>query len=334
MSRWLYGLSALLVVIGIAVMVAQYVSHRAYVDSLIVRASVPGTVSLAIDEATTITLYNEVRSTVSGELWEAGKQAGLMARAWGPDGAEIEMVPAVTHPAYRLGLSRGVAVAQLDITQAGQYEIEGYYREDYEPEPAVFALSTAAIETEVGKGWLLTLFGLLLVLAGIFWAGIVCRQRVAKLVDYESRAVPTISSTRMYASLWRRIAGSLLDFVFLVIILMISSGVVAPLYRVFVDTSSIWTGTLIALAGFAAFLAYFVVLEAKFGWTLGKLVTGLRVVTTEGRLIGWERAIVRNLLRFVDMVPFCYLVGLFAVWTSEDNRRVGDRFSDTVVVER
>jgi len=321
-------------VIGIAVIAAQQIGHRAHVDGLIVRATMPGTEVIVVDEPTTITLYNEVRSSIAGERWKAGKQAGLMLRARGPDGSALIPVVASGHRGYRIGSRHGIAVAQFELAEPGRYEIEGYYREGYEPEPAIFALSTVPAEAEAKKGWALTLFGLLLVVAGVLWSGIVCWRRLSNLVEYESRAVPTISSTRLFASLWRRIVAAVLDILFLIIILMSSNAVVVPLYNVLVDTNSIGTGTLIALGGFAAFLAYFVVLEAKLGWTLGKLVAGVRVVTAEGRLIGWERSIVRNLLRFVDMLPFCYLVGLISVWTSADNRRVGDRLSDTLVVER
>lgn len=84
-----------------------------------------------------------------------------------------------------------------------------------------------------------------------------------------------------------------------------------------------------AFALFALGFAYFVVMEAALGATVGKLLVGVRVRTTEGGRIGWTASLARNLLRVVD-----YFVGLGAVliWTSPRRQRLGDRAAGTVVV--
>ena len=57
-------------------------------------------------------------------------------------------------------------------------------------------------------------------------------------------------------------------------------------------------------------LAYYVVLEACYGWTIGKRVFGLRVVMLEGGgSLSWKASIVRNLIRVVDVFGF-YLVAV------------------------
>ena len=79
-------------------------------------------------------------------------------------------------------------------------------------------------------------------------------------------------------------------------------------------------------------LGYYIVLEQRFGWTLGKRLVGLRVVKLDGGApLDWQAAIVRNVLRLVDGL-FFYLVGAIFIWTSRNRQRLGDRVAHTVVV--
>ena len=79
--------------------------------------------------------------------------------------------------------------------------------------------------------------------------------------------------------------------------------------------------------------AYFIVLEATQGATLGKMALGLRVVKTDGSPITWTDSLIRNILRIIDGL-FVYLVGAIFVWTSPLKQRLGDRAAHTVVVKR
>lgn len=83
-------------------------------------------------------------------------------------------------------------------------------------------------------------------------------------------------------------------------------------------------------------LVYFVVLEAFFGLTLGKVVAEVQVRTAAGQKIGMKASAIRNLLRFVDALPFLplYLVGSFIVILTSRNVRLGDIAAGTVVVRR
>lgn len=84
---------------------------------------------------------------------------------------------------------------------------------------------------------------------------------------------------------------------------------------------------------FLVFWAYPIVLEAAWhGQTPGKRVLGLRVVSGDGAPLGWLPAIVRNLLRTVDMLPFGYAAALVSCLCDRHGRRLGDRVADTVVV--
>jgi uncharacterized RDD family membrane protein YckC len=85
-----------------------------------------------------------------------------------------------------------------------------------------------------------------------------------------------------------------------------------------------------ALALFALGFAYFVVLEAMLGATVGKYLVGVRVRTTAGCRIGWRASLVRNLLRAVDVCFGC--IGALLIWTSPRRQRLGDRIAGTVVL--
>lgn len=87
------------------------------------------------------------------------------------------------------------------------------------------------------------------------------------------------------------------------------------------------------LALFLVFWAYPIVLEAAWnGQTPGKRALGLRVVAGDGAPVGWLPAVVRNLMRSVDMLPFGYATGLVACLCDPYGRRLGDLVADTQVV--
>jgi uncharacterized RDD family membrane protein YckC len=79
-------------------------------------------------------------------------------------------------------------------------------------------------------------------------------------------------------------------------------------------------------------LAYFVCFEAAAGATPGKRLLGLRVRAADGGPIGWQQALVRNLLRLVDGLPLFYLVGAVLIWSTPARQRLGDRVAGTAVV--
>jgi uncharacterized RDD family membrane protein YckC len=79
-------------------------------------------------------------------------------------------------------------------------------------------------------------------------------------------------------------------------------------------------------------VAYYAVLEGLFGATLGKLLADLRVTDLEGRRVGWQAAILRNLARLLDALPFLYLVGGILTLSSGQHQRLGDRLAGTLVI--
>jgi uncharacterized RDD family membrane protein YckC len=77
----------------------------------------------------------------------------------------------------------------------------------------------------------------------------------------------------------------------------------------------------------------FVILQGLTGWSIGKLVTGIRVVQEDGRPAGIVKALVRWLLWIVDAFPYVLpLVGFIVGLSTVGHRRVGDMVAKTFVV--
>jgi uncharacterized RDD family membrane protein YckC len=68
------------------------------------------------------------------------------------------------------------------------------------------------------------------------------------------------------------------------------------------------------------------------GQTIGKRLLRLRVVDEHGLRLQPSQIVVRNLLRFVDLLPAFYLVGGAAMALSRRAQRLGDIAAGTVVV--
>ncbi len=78
---------------------------------------------------------------------------------------------------------------------------------------------------------------------------------------------------------------------------------------------------------------YFVLYEVyREGQTPGKSTMGLRVLNDDGTAVDWSASMIRNLLRFVDFLPFSYGFGLISMLVSPDFKRLGDLVAGTLVV--
>ncbi len=77
--------------------------------------------------------------------------------------------------------------------------------------------------------------------------------------------------------------------------------------------------------------AYYFVLEGVFAATIGKSLLKLRVFGKDGESCSLGAAFKRNLLRFVDWLPFLYIFAAIAIMTSPSRQRIGDRIAATIV---
>jgi len=78
--------------------------------------------------------------------------------------------------------------------------------------------------------------------------------------------------------------------------------------------------------------AYFILLEAYVGWTVGKRIMGMIVVDGRGNKIGLSKSIIRNLLRLVDGLPALNILGIILIACSQSGQRFGDRIAKTYVM--
>jgi uncharacterized RDD family membrane protein YckC len=92
----------------------------------------------------------------------------------------------------------------------------------------------------------------------------------------------------------------------------------------------------VALVIFIIFLfnwGYFTLFEAFWnGQTPGKRVARIRVIQRSGRAIGLFESMARNLVRYMDQIPFFYAVGVIAMFCSKQHQRLGDLAAGTLVV--
>ncbi|MHC8357805.1 RDD family protein [Pseudomonas sp. LB3P81] len=70
------------------------------------------------------------------------------------------------------------------------------------------------------------------------------------------------------------------------------------------------------------------------GRSPGKQWMGLRVVQDDGTPIGWSASLLRNLLRFVDLLPFGYFLGVISCLQHPSFKRLGDLAAGTLVIYR
>ncbi len=101
----------------------------------------------------------------------------------------------------------------------------------------------------------------------------------------------------------------------------------------FAQRASLWTMAALVFVFFSVQLGYFAIFETVWnGQTPGKRWTHLRVIKDSGRPISAYDAILRNLLRIVDVLPSLYATGLITMLISGENKRIGDYAAGTVVV--
>lgn len=92
---------------------------------------------------------------------------------------------------------------------------------------------------------------------------------------------------------------------------------------------------LFLLALFLINWGYMVLFEVLHqGRTPGKQIMGLCVVHDDGTPVGWPASVLRNLLRFVDMLPVGYCVGAFTCLYHPTFKRLGDLTAGTQVIYR
>lgn len=100
-----------------------------------------------------------------------------------------------------------------------------------------------------------------------------------------------------------------------------------------------WFGAwIVALFGFLVFVlfhGYFIWFDWKgHGRSPGKKTLGIRVIKEGGYALTFTDSLLRNLLRFVDFLPFLNGVGLASICLTRHGQRLGDLVAGTLVVHQ
>jgi uncharacterized RDD family membrane protein YckC len=106
-----------------------------------------------------------------------------------------------------------------------------------------------------------------------------------------------------------------------------------PALYIFNRISAQWAEAIVIFVFFLFNWGYFTLFEAFWnGRTPGKRVARIRVIQRSGRSIGLVESMARNLVRYVDQLPFFYAVGVITMFVTRQHQRLGDLAAGTLVV--
>lgn len=109
--------------------------------------------------------------------------------------------------------------------------------------------------------------------------------------------------------------------------------IVLPAFHSFSKLSYQWVVALLTFLVFLFNWGYFTLFEAFWnGRTPGKRLARIRVIQCTGRPIGLFESMARNLVRYVDQIPFFYAVGVIVMFATRQHQRLGDLAAGTLVV--
>ena len=138
-----------------------------------------------------------------------------------------------------------------------------------------------------------------------------------------------------YASTPRKVLAFLIDLTLLTIVSLVLMGVI--FLMVYLNPYSFSPGLASGVWLILSTLIFFVypVLMEKNGKTVGKMITGLRVVDEYTlKPISYRQSILRNVMLIADLFPFILpgLLGLIVSAKSDEKQRMGDMAAETIVI--
>ena len=139
----------------------------------------------------------------------------------------------------------------------------------------------------------------------------------------EPAPIPSLEYVGVLARLGSTVIDTILYFIF--------AGIVAAMTGNTTEEGFQLEGGL-AFLTLALWTAYFVGMEGFLRGTVGKLILQQQVVNERGEAPGLVPALLRNVLRIVDVLPAFYIVGVILIARSPEKRRLGDRVAGTYVV--
>jgi uncharacterized RDD family membrane protein YckC len=138
------------------------------------------------------------------------------------------------------------------------------------------------------------------------------------------------------AGLGSRFAAVCLDWLIIIVILILLQILFAYLFMAGLSigeyTSSYIKGLNI-IVSFVVFNGYFIFFEYMWnGQTPGKRATRIRVMKLGGVPVDLSSAMIRNLMRLIDIILFGLTIGFFILFMSKLSQRPGDYVAGTLVV--
>ncbi|HUD15102.1 MAG TPA: RDD family protein [Terracidiphilus sp.] len=117
------------------------------------------------------------------------------------------------------------------------------------------------------------------------------------------------------------------------VVVVVLAFLLLPALRTFNRISAQWAEAIVIFTLFLFNWGYFTLFEAFWnGRTPGKRVAKIRVIQRSGRSIGLVESMARNLVRYVDQLPFFYAVGVITMFVTRQHQRLGDLAAGTLVV--
>jgi uncharacterized RDD family membrane protein YckC len=148
-------------------------------------------------------------------------------------------------------------------------------------------------------------------------------------VAYVIRTPENVTFEFELASVGSRALAWVLDLMVMGAIVLTVSKLVEPLLPVLGG----FANAVLLVIAFAVQWWYAALLEWLWGGqTVGKRLVGLRTLSERGVRVTFVQAVIRNLVRIVDLLPGLYLVGGVSALLDGDRRRLGDLAAGTVVV--
>lgn len=164
------------------------------------------------------------------------------------------------------------------------------------------------------------------------------QDQLSPVWDQISIDTPELVEIEMpVAGIGSRFVALLIDYLIwfvVVVVVGVLDSMIDPSLARFSKLGEKWEIALVTLFFFLLFWGYFALFEAFWnGRTPGKRIAKIRVIQRTGRGIGIYEALIRNLLRVIDMIPPpVYAVGVICIFVTRQNQRLGDLAAGTIVV--
>ncbi|MDQ3327050.1 MAG: RDD family protein [Chloroflexota bacterium] len=135
-------------------------------------------------------------------------------------------------------------------------------------------------------------------------------------------------ATRFFAALIDSIILAFLGFFILIVgLIFVAAG------SGFGDTASLAILAVTLLLLFVLVFGYYIFFETVWrGQTPGKRALRLRVMRDDGLPLNFTASVIRNLIRFFDLLPGTYGFGVVAMFLNKRWKRLGDMAAGTVVI--